>query len=89
MMQAGLFARDETYRAENFSTCSEDRPLISQFCTDDPDLFVKAGLLIENDCDAIDLNLGCPPKGVIMDLFYKMNGSSSMIYVIIWCFYFH
>jgi tRNA-dihydrouridine synthase 1 len=60
MMHAGLFSRDATYRLENFTTCPEDRPLIAQFCADDPELFVSAGLLVENDCDAIDLNLGCP-----------------------------
>jgi tRNA-dihydrouridine synthase 1 len=60
MMHAAVFARDPTYRLENFATCSEDRPLIAQFCADDPDTFLKAAKLIENECDAIDLNLGCP-----------------------------
>lgn len=31
-----------------------------KFCSDDPDAFLKAARFIENDCDAIDLNLGCP-----------------------------
>jgi tRNA-dihydrouridine synthase 1 len=60
MMHAGLFSRDATYRQENFTTCKEDRPLIAQFCADDPELFVRAGLLVQDECDAIDLNLGCP-----------------------------
>jgi tRNA-dihydrouridine synthase 1 len=30
MMHAGNFARDHTYRVENFSTCPEDRPVIAQ-----------------------------------------------------------
>ena len=60
MMHAAVFARDPTYRLENFVTCAEDRPLIAQFCSDDPDMFVKAAKFIENECDAIDLNLGCP-----------------------------
>jgi hypothetical protein len=30
MMHAGVFVRDATYRAENFVTCAEDRPLIAQ-----------------------------------------------------------
>ncbi|GFR72101.1 tRNA-dihydrouridine(16/17) synthase [NAD(P)(+)]-like [Elysia marginata] len=31
-----------------------------QFCCNDPDTFLKAALLAESHCDAIDLNLGCP-----------------------------
>lgn len=60
MMHAAVFARDPTYRAENFVTCAQDRPLIAQFCSDDPQTFLTAAKFIENDCDAIDLNLGCP-----------------------------
>ena len=60
MMHASVFARDATYRSENFQTCDGDRPLIAQFCSDDPDMFVQAAQLIEDQCDAIDLNLGCP-----------------------------
>ncbi len=60
MLNAGVFLRDKNYRVENFSTCAEDRPLIAQFCSDDPDTFLGAAKLIENECDAIDLNLGCP-----------------------------
>lgn len=60
MMHASVFCRDQTYRTENFQTCPEDRPLIAQFCTDDPEMFVNASKFIEDKCDAIDLNLGCP-----------------------------
>ena len=60
MMHSAVFVRDSTYRLENFVSCPEDRPLIAQFCSDDPDTFLKAAKIIENDCDAIDLNLGCP-----------------------------
>ena len=34
--------------------------MIVQFCSDDPDTFSNAALLVQNDCDAVDLNLGCP-----------------------------
>ncbi|KAG1680028.1 tRNA-dihydrouridine(16/17) synthase [NAD(P)(+)]-like [Nymphon striatum] len=60
MYHANLFANDTFYRQEMFQTIKEDRPLIVQFCANDPDTFIKAGKLVENDCDAIDLNLGCP-----------------------------
>ena len=60
MMHASVFLRDKIYRAENFVSCAEDRPLIAQFCSDDPDTFLNAAKIIENECDAIDLNLGCP-----------------------------
>jgi len=63
MWHAGCFIRDAKYRAEALQSCPEDRPLIVQFCANDPEVWLKAvKLTIEAlpDCDAIDLNLGCP-----------------------------
>ena len=62
MWHAGVFVRDERYRHDALQTCPEDRPLIVQFCANDPETFKRAVQLTMQmiDCDAIDLNLGCP-----------------------------
>lgn len=60
MFNSNVFAKDHTYRAENFQTCLEDRPLIVQFCGNDPETLLAAAKLVENHCDAVDINLGCP-----------------------------
>ncbi|XP_030645629.1 tRNA-dihydrouridine(16/17) synthase [NAD(P)(+)]-like [Chanos chanos] len=62
MLHAQVFVRDANYRRENLfnEVCAEDRPLITQFCANDPEVFVQAALLAQDYCDAIDLNLGCP-----------------------------
>ena len=62
MWHSAVFVRDEKYRKNALQTCPEDRPLIVQFCANDPETFKKAvNLTLKSiDCDAIDLNLGCP-----------------------------
>jgi tRNA-dihydrouridine synthase len=62
MMYSGKFATDPEYRAREFQTHKLDRPLVAHFCGNDPATLVTAAKLIEKDCDAIDLNLGCPQR---------------------------
>ncbi|XP_012272901.1 tRNA-dihydrouridine(16/17) synthase [NAD(P)(+)]-like isoform X2 [Orussus abietinus] len=60
MLHSSVFCRDPKYRKEALASTMEDRPLIVQFCGNDPDTFVEAALLAQSHCDAIDINLGCP-----------------------------
>ncbi|KAJ1631050.1 hypothetical protein T492DRAFT_592356 [Pavlovales sp. CCMP2436] len=60
MYLAKLFCTVPAYRTELFSTCEGDRPLIGQLAGHDPVMMVKAGLLLQDSCEAIDINLGCP-----------------------------
>lgn len=60
MMNSKIFVQNSHYRKEKFNTNPQDRPLVVQFCGNDPDILLAAARMVENDCDAIDLNLGCP-----------------------------
>lgn len=60
MYHARLFATCGRYRAQMFKPCPEDRPLVVQFCANDPDILLSAAKYVENNCDAVDINLGCP-----------------------------
>lgn len=60
MFNAPVFARDKQYRIQNFTTCAEDRPLIVQLAGHDPESMLAAAKIVEDNCDAVDINLGCP-----------------------------
>lgn len=60
MFHAKLFATSEKYRRDNWIYHKDDHPLIVQFCANDPEYLLQAAQLVQNDCVAVDLNLGCP-----------------------------
>ncbi|XP_031828025.1 dihydrouridine synthase 1 [Nomia melanderi] len=60
MLHSSVFRRDPKYRREALASTGEDRPLIVQFCGNEPSVLLEAALLAEPHCDAVDVNLGCP-----------------------------
>lgn len=64
MFHARLFGTDPKYRNDQFGELdgdpAVDRPLIVQFCGNDPDEVLAAARHVVGRCDAVDLNLGCP-----------------------------
>ncbi|KAJ6630381.1 dihydrouridine synthase-domain-containing protein [Mycena sp. CBHHK59/15] len=68
MINAKLFADpNKKYRNQFFDIYSgeegdtaTDRPLIVQFCANDPEYFLTSAKIVEKHCDAVDINLGCP-----------------------------
>ncbi|RLV89228.1 tRNA-dihydrouridine [Spathaspora sp. JA1] len=64
MFHARLFVTDPKYRARMWSEMDGDskldRPLVVQFCANEPEYLLQAAKLVEGKCDAVDLNLGCP-----------------------------
>ncbi|KAG0049875.1 tRNA-dihydrouridine(16/17) synthase [NAD(P)(+)]-like protein [Gryganskiella cystojenkinii] len=68
MFNAKLFAKEEKYREEHWAGLQkglggggpDDRPLIAQFCANDPEYLLQAALMVAPYCDAVDINLGCP-----------------------------
>ncbi|RKP27175.1 dihydrouridine synthase-domain-containing protein [Syncephalis pseudoplumigaleata] len=60
MFHARLFSENQRYRNEQWQTNEADRPLIVQFCGNQPNDLLNAARLVQDECDAVDLNLGCP-----------------------------
>ena len=68
MLHSRLYHSTPSYPQQNFPAAqgtldghpSYDRPLIAQFCANDPAVFLASAKLIAPYVDAVDLNLGCP-----------------------------
>ncbi|CAI5707720.1 unnamed protein product [Peronospora effusa] len=60
MLHSRLFTESVEYREKMFEHHLQDRPLIVQFCGNDPKTVLMAAKMVESHCDAVDLNLGCP-----------------------------
>src|SRR5690242_18256826 len=62
MFISSVFARSVAYRNAIWSTCVSDRPLLVQFCGNDPSHLLLSSQMVSSACDGIDLNLGCPQE---------------------------
>lgn len=64
MFHARMFGENKHYREDQFGIMDGDdmidRPLIVQFCANDPEELLRAAKHVVGRCDAVDLNLGCP-----------------------------
>ena len=60
MIDAEIFVNNLEYQHELFTTVAYDRPLIAQFAANDPNILLTAAKKIADQCDFIDINLGCP-----------------------------
>lgn len=62
MVHARLFVESPKYREEIFTTHAGDRPLLVQFCANNPDTLLAAAKLVAPHCDGVDINFGCPQR---------------------------
>ena len=53
----------QIYRSHKQQKCAMlRRPLFVQFCANNPATLLEAAQLVQDHCDAVDINLGCPQR---------------------------
>ncbi|EEQ81927.1 hypothetical protein NCER_101453 [Vairimorpha ceranae BRL01] len=64
MVNCDTFIRSKINPLSNrwYTTNKIDRPLIIQICGNDVNKMLKVSLILQEYCDAIDINLGCPQE---------------------------
>ncbi|KMV65883.1 tRNA-dihydrouridine synthase [Encephalitozoon cuniculi EcunIII-L] len=64
MVHCDSFLRGSRNPVKNrwYTTSEGDRPLVVQICGNSPEVMLEAALIIQDHCDAIDVNFGCPQK---------------------------
>ncbi|RVE42182.1 hypothetical protein evm_013173 [Chilo suppressalis] len=67
MILADSFCQNSKARCSEFSTTSNDSPLIVQFAANNVNDFKDASQLVYPYCDGVDLNCGCPQKWAMKD----------------------
>lgn len=67
MILADSFCQNEKARSSEFSTTTNDTPLIVQFAANNRDDFIDASKLVFPYADGIDLNCGCPQRWAMKD----------------------
>ena len=69
MISSARFAIDAEYREQEFKTAPGDRPLVAHFSCNKPEELIASVKFVEDRCDAIDLNLGCPQRTAFLGHF--------------------
>lgn len=67
MIVADSFVNAPQARANEFSTCAEDRPLVAQFGANNAHQLATAAAMIQEHVDGIDINMGCPQRWAMRD----------------------
>ncbi|KAE8742126.1 hypothetical protein FOCC_FOCC012333 [Frankliniella occidentalis] len=62
MIMADSFVQSAKARSNEFTTCTEDSPLIVQFAANSTLDFVNAAEIVAPFSDGVDLNCGCPQR---------------------------